>query len=335
MQRLIWLWVAAGCLWSAEPPLTFVREADGAVVIAGAQGLAWEKVLRVSVGTRENEPLLGRYEAMAEGARFRPRFAVDAALDLVVVYGGKEYVLRGEARREAATTRVAAIYPSVPEVPANLLKFYLVFDAAMARGEVWQHLRLLDAAGRAVELPFLEIEQELWDPEMKRLTLLFDPGRIKRGVLPREQVGTSLEAGQSYTLVVEAGWKDAAGRPLGGEFRHSFRVGPEERRPVAVEQWVVEAQGEEIRIRFGRPMDHALALRLITVDAPGAGRLEEGEGVWVYRVEQPRAEYEIRVDHRLEDLAGNRPGRAFDVDVFEKVTRKPVAEETVLRVRRR
>jgi hypothetical protein len=323
-------------MMGAEPPLTFAREAGGVVVVRGASSLDWAKVLRVSVGSRENAALLGSFEALENGVRFRPRFAVDGALDLVVVYdGGVERVLRGVKPQMAATTRVAAIYPSGPEVPANLLKFYLVFDAPMSRGEVWDHLRLLDASGKAVALPFLEIDQELWDPEMKRLTLLFDPGRIKRGVLPREEVGTSLEAGKSYTLAVDKGWRDAAGRPLAEEFRHAFRVTPEERLGIDVKAWEVTASRDEIRIRFGRPMEHALALRLITVDVPGEARLEENESVWVYRVRTARSEYAITVDHRLEDLAGNRPGRPFDVDVFERVTKKPVAETSVLRVKNR
>jgi hypothetical protein len=328
------LLVAAGRLMGAEPPLTFAREEGGAVVVRGIAAPDWAKVLRVSVSSRENPALLGVYEKVDGGVRFRPRFAVDGALDLVVVYDGKvERVLRGEKVHVAATTRVAAIYPSGPEAPGNLLKFYLVFDAPMARGEVWEHLRLLDELGAAVDLPFLEIDQELWDPGMKRLTLLFDPGRIKRGVLPREEVGTSLEAGKSYTLAVDKGWRDAAGQPLAAEFRHAFRVGPEERRGIDVKTWEVTASGGEIRIRFGRPMEHALALRMITVNAPGEARLEENETVWVYRVKEPRSEYAITVDHRLEDLAGNRPGRPFDVDVFERVTKKPVAETSVLRVK--
>jgi hypothetical protein len=80
-------------------------------------------------------------------------------------------------------------------------------------------------------------------------------------------------------------------------------------------------------------MEHALALRLITVDVGGEASLEDNESVWVYRVREAKPEYAITVDHRLEDLAGNRPGRPFDVDVFERVTKKPVAQTTVLKVK--
>jgi hypothetical protein len=50
----------------------------------------------------------------------------------------------------------------------------------MSRGEAYRRVHLLDATGRPINLAFLEIEQELWDPEGRRLTLLFDPGRVKR-----------------------------------------------------------------------------------------------------------------------------------------------------------
>ena len=44
-----------------------------------------------------------------------------------------------------------------------------------------------------------------------RFTLLFDPGRIKRGLKPAQRrVGPVLEEGKSYTLVIDRGWTDAA-----------------------------------------------------------------------------------------------------------------------------
>ena len=67
----------------------------------------------------------------------------------------------------------------------------------MSRGHIYDHIRLLDAQGAPVELPFLEIDEELWNAEMTRLTLFIDPGRIKRGVKPLEEIGPSLVAGQT------------------------------------------------------------------------------------------------------------------------------------------
>ena len=63
-------------------------------------------------------------------------------------------------------------------------------------------------------LPFVELEQELWNRDQTRLTLLFDPGRIKRGVKPNVDMGPVLLEGHRYTLVIDRDLKDANGAPL-------------------------------------------------------------------------------------------------------------------------
>jgi hypothetical protein len=73
-------------------------------------------------------------------------------------------------------------------------------------------------------LPFLEIDEELWDDSMTRLTLFIEPGRIKRGVKPLEDIGPALEEGKSYTLVIDAAWQDGHGRSLKESFRKQFRL---------------------------------------------------------------------------------------------------------------
>ena len=71
----------------------------------------------------------------------------------------------------------------------NALKLYIYFSGAMRRGEAWQHIRLLDARGEAVKLPFLEIDQELWDPANTRLTVLFDPGPHQARIVAAARIG--------------------------------------------------------------------------------------------------------------------------------------------------
>jgi hypothetical protein len=97
------------------------------------------------------------------------------------------------------------VYPTSSKLPENHLRFYVHFSAPMSRGEAYEHLRLLRKNGEPVYLPFLEIGEELWDKSGMRLTLLFDPGRVKRGLKPREENGPVLEEGEEYTLVIEPG----------------------------------------------------------------------------------------------------------------------------------
>jgi hypothetical protein len=46
-------------------------------------------------------------------------------------------------------------------------------------------------------------KQELWNPEMTRFTLFFEPGRIKQGLVSRQELGPSLTSGRTYTLVID------------------------------------------------------------------------------------------------------------------------------------
>ena len=46
----------------------------------------------------------------------------------------------------------------------------------------------------------LEVGEELWDADQCRLTLFFDPGRIKRGLRPHLEAGPPLTEGEAYRL---------------------------------------------------------------------------------------------------------------------------------------
>src|SRR5690606_6065275 len=120
--------------------------------------------------------------------------------------------------KNSEPARLIALYPTTSVVPENLLKFYLHFSVPMSRGEVYDRVRLFDTNGKRVEHPFLELSEELWSPDGKRLTLYFDPGRIKRGLKPRELFGPALIEGGEYTLKIDRGWPDADGRPLAEGF---------------------------------------------------------------------------------------------------------------------
>src|SRR5262249_29639225 len=140
-----------------------------------------------------------------------------------------------------SNTIVEHVFPSSGKLPENQLKFYLHFSAPMSRGEAYRHVHLLEESGREVDLPFLELDEELWDPAGKRFTLFFDPGRIKRGLKPREEVGPVLVEGKSYTLVIDRDWPDARGAALKDSFRKRFQVLPPDDAPIDPKNWKITA----------------------------------------------------------------------------------------------
>jgi hypothetical protein len=229
------------------------------------------------------------------------------------------------ATASRAETEVLQIYPSVTTLPENHLRFYIHFATAMARGEAYRHLELRDEQGRLVPDAFLELGEELWDRQAERFTLLLDPGRVKHALKPREELGPVLEAGRSYTLVVKAGWRDAAGNELPIDYRRQFRVGPAATEAIDYQKWNVSnpraGTTDTLSIQFGRTLDRALAQRSITVrdqtEAIVAGdvKLQQGEQVWQFTPSVPWQEtaYTLQIDPTLEDSAGNNLFSAFEV----------------------
>ena len=239
------------------------------------------------------------------------------------------------AREITPSTVVAAAHPNAAEVPANLLKLYLHFSAPMSRGDAFRHVHLLDSDGEEVEAPFVAPQAELWSPDATRLTLFFDPGRLKRGVGPHETVGPPLRVGRTYTLVVDRELEDARGAPLREPFRHTFRATAADRTQPRTEDWELDppANGEDpVELRFPEPLDHALLHHMVEVRDPSgervAGEVEVLPGARGWRL-HPAAPWshgphEVVVDTALEDLAGNNLRRLFDLEISE---REPAASQ--------
>lgn len=301
----------------------------------------WSALLMVSVKETPEVQMLGSWEgdAAAQLVRFIPKFPLTPGVTYRAVFDTAEWpseekvkplissVFRMPQPRRGAATVVANVFPSALEVPENLLKFYLHFSAPMSGGRIYEHIHLRDENGKDVELPFLEIDEELWDPEMKRLTLFIDPGRIKREVRPLEEIGPALEEGKGFTLVIDREWLDATGAPLAKKFEHTFRVGPADRRPIVPNEWKINAPAagsmEPLTVDFGEAMDRALALRLLRVArkdrsaVEGDVAMEDSERRWVFRPAKvwEGGMYRLVVPTTLEDLAGNNVGKAFEVEM--------------------
>ena len=312
---------------------------------------AWQAILRVHVAradpaAAELPPVLGDYAVHAGALRFTPRFPFDAGQRYEVVFDPSSLP---SARRRSVpipsralrtmvevpapdrepSTRVVAVYPTGPEVPENHLRLYIVFSAPMGLGGGTEHVRLLDAQGRPVADPFLPLDVDLWNADRTRYTVLYDPGRVKRGIRPNAELGRPLSADREYTLVIDAGWRDAAGQPLVAPFRREFRVGPARERALDPAAWRLDlpARGtrDPLAVRFPVPLDYGLlqrALRVATGDGrtlAGEIRVEPGETRWTFtpRARWQPGEYRLVAAPTLEDVAGNRIGRPFEVDAVE------------------
>jgi len=298
----------------------------------------WQSVFSVHAGESDAPAMFGSYSVEGGTLVFRPRFPVAPGMHVRAVFrpaGVEAKFDVPKAAPLAPSTRVEHVYPSIDVLPENQLKFYIYFSATMSKGSAWQKIHLVDDKGAAVKLPLLEIDEELWDPETRRLTVLFDPGRIKREVLPLREIGPSIQEGRRYALVIDRDWLDGRGAPLVSEFRKAFRVVAPDRTPPETSTWQVKPPRAGTRdplvIDFPEPMDFALLHHLIEI--PGVSgniAVDKQETEWRFTpaAAWKAGDFQLVVQTTLEDLAGNHIGRPFDVDTFEKVT-PTIERETV------
>jgi hypothetical protein len=306
----------------------------------------WQSVFAVYAGAaKDSPPLLGTYSVESGELVFRPRFPLSPGLHVRAVFhppgdSDIETTFDIPAATLTPTTRVAQIYPSASVLPANALKLYIYFSAPMRRGDSWRHLRLLRDDGVTIDYPFLELDQELWDRDHRRFTVLFDPGRIKRGLASRAEAGPALEPGRTYTLVVDPAWQDGNGAPLAQEFRKTFRVAADLRTPPDPKKWRISAPRAGTRdplvLNFERPLDYALLQHEIEISGmSGQISIAQEETEWRFTPDTPweARDYPIVIRTTLEDLAGNHINRPFDVDTFNPITQSVAAETVILHVR--
>ena len=356
----------------SEPTIRLEKDSRGNAIfkVEGWQGVqdlqsqagsltttGWQEILAVYVDTgssggSEVPPVLGTYRIEASELIFQPRFPLQPGLTYQAFFspGGTASTASSQTRLTATflvpkpdiapSTRLQQVFPSIDVLPENQLKLYLHFSAPMSRGEAYGWIRLLDDSGQPVVLPFLELDEELWDREGKRLTLLFDPGRIKRGVRPLEEIGPAIEAGKRYTLEIDSSWRDAEGRPLIEGHEKSFSVSGPDRESPGIQSWKLAppdaGNTDPLVVELPEPMDHALLLRTLeVVDSRGnriAGsiHIDRRETRWQFTPQRPwtAGDYLLEIETTLEDLAGNRVNRLFEVDVFERVERE-VSRESV------
>ena len=277
----------------------------------------------------------GRYILFDDEVRFVPTFPFDSDVKYCVMFDARplgflaeealmvEFVIPSE-QKAPELTEVTHIFPSWNLLPENLLRFYVCFSNSMQRGGAPCEISLLDSEGQPVADALYRPPVELWDRTMRRLTVLLDPGRLKRWVGPNVELGPPLKAGQTYTLEIGSGMIDLNGRPLRERFRKHFLVSDPVREGISIASWELlppmTGSRQPLRLLFEAPLDWALLSQTITVESADgsvvAGQIvvDQSEKRWSFTPSWPwiAGTYHVRVTSSLEDVCGNSVTGAFD-----------------------
>jgi|GEM_PF-943089 len=322
--------------WVVEAPHATPSELKSLATKNDATNFPWG-VFRVPAEDESDASpvaVAGRWLVESDRLLFRPKYPFREGLRFQVRKSGDSapgHILWDFRipRGGGPEPRLVEVRPAGERWPANLLRIYLHFNRPMARGEANRRIVIRDESGRTLVQPFLELDQELWDRDGRRLTLLFDPARVKQGLKPREEDGAIFEAGCRYTIEVRRGWPDSRGVACDEGFTKTIEVTAADDVPVSPRKWKIAAPkaktNDPLVVAFEQPVDTGIALRLIGVlesgECPLDGKSEISADGLVWKFTQnvawsPGLHF-IEVDPGLEDPSGNQVGRPFESDVRE------------------
>ena len=227
----------------------------------------------------------------------------------------------------AEAPSLIGIFPSADTLPENLLKIYLHFSQPMREGKSGEFVTLIKNKTDTVRGAFLDLKPELWNADRTVLTLWLDPGRIKRDLQPNIKMGAPLQRGEIYHILVSKKWQDEQGLPLNKTFTKSFLTSERDSVSPNPDRWNLhipeKATTKPLIIEFGETLDYSLlneSLSLINAEQ------EPVHGHWVIFKRQEKCQfvpdsnwhpgkYTLRIQTRLEDLAGNNLNRLFESDI--------------------
>lgn len=233
---------------------------------------------------------------------------------------------------------ILTVYPSQDTVPENLLKIFILFSQPMVEGQSLRYITLLKNNLDTLQGTFLDLQPELWNKESTVLTLWLDPGRIKRDLIPNKELGAPLNAHEHYTLHVSTDWKSKEGKSLTAPYSKTFVTSTRDDESPLPDKWIITVPSsgtkQSLQINLNESLDYSLLLDAI--------RLADSEGNFITGTitlsqEEKRlhflpsknwkaGSYKLRIEGRLEDLAGNNLNRPFDKDLKSKEKQKPHKE---------
>lgn len=343
LQAVTMLWVTAllftGCNPTSEAkPVRIVWENDKAVeliirkVDVSTTDVARWEVRRVKAG--DQTAILGSFRYDDADIIFTPVVPLTRGLMYEVIKDGRVLGVVEIPASKAPAPQVLAIYPTTDTVPENLLKVYVRFSQPMMEGQSANFVHLLKDGRDTMSGTFLDLQPELWNADGTILTLWLDPGRIKLDLIPNKTLGNPLEHNAHYELIVGSGWRSKAGVALTSQMTKRVFVGDRDDLTPEVNQWHIKlptsGTREPLRIDFDESLDRMLAEEVFQVldpgDQPVSGRTaitgEDSQLEFSPDAPWRNGEYVIRVESRLEDLAGNNLNRLFETDLSKKERRK-------------
>lgn len=325
------LLVTLTCTKTSENKELSVEYSDGEAIYIIFKSKGDTEAYKVFLRGNTTTAVLGSFTKEGEHTIFKPIIPFTKGLSYELRHNHKtltEFTIK-EIEENVEKARILAIYPSRDTVPENLLKIYMIFSKPMQ--EVHAALDYIEVYNITKDEPtdiFLPLQNELWNQEHTELTLWLDPGRIKRDLIPNREKGQPLEQGNSYRISIDEQWQDAKGNYLEKAGKKEFYVSERDSKKPNVKNWKLQIPKKEtvgtLVISFAEDMDAMLLQETLVIrsadnkQVAGNFKLARKEQELIFQpdLSWKAGDYQLVIDSKLEDLAGNNLNHLFDKDLL-------------------
>ncbi len=292
--------------------------------------------------------IIGKFKCADSQLIFKPKYGFSSGASYTVFVKSisnveERFIVKVPEIKLEPSTYIKTVYPTSSKLPMNQLKFYIEFSAPMRLGNAFEHIHLYKMPEMKLEADaFFVTTEEFWSPNKTRLTILFDPGRIKRGVASNLQLGLPLVKGYSYKLIIDSVWLDNNNVKLINGYEKQFEVTSVDRQSPNPETWNITfpktVNKSPIRIDFKEAMDYGLLYSSIAIIddentiIEGEVMLLDNESKWEFTPKHnwTLGGYKIMIDPWLEDLSGNNLNRKFDVNLNSENDKPKNIKEVII-----
>ncbi|GAA4278685.1 hypothetical protein [Aquimarina mytili] len=272
-------------------------------------------------------PLEGNYKKDGDNVvAFTPNFPLLHNTQYVLIASttrGKIQKRFTLPKQKMTPLEVSTIYPTADTLPENLLRAYIEFSQPMKTTNNLEHIKLINSKGEEIKGAIFNNAYELWDTSQKRLTIIFDPARVKTDLVANKNLGRALQPGEQFSIKIDS-LQDIYGQKLQQTYIKTFNVVNQDTISPNVNDWTFELPKSNtkkpLQIQFKAAIDRmSLFSRIGLIDKdekPIKGKIEikNNEKGWYFVPESKwkTGEYQIIVNSRLEDPSGNNLNGLFD-----------------------
>ncbi|MEO1256242.1 MAG: hypothetical protein AAFY41_15340, partial [Bacteroidota bacterium] len=234
--------------------------------------------------------IFGKWMIKDGYSEFKPDFPFDPGLTYTLISDDKALMSFSPERKSKIPTEVVSVYPSSDELPENILKMYIIFSGPMSDGSSYKNIEF--KTDEEIVQPYLDLKPELWSKDRKRMTLWFDPGRIKQHIARNERLGAPLVLNKTYKISLANEWEDKDSQPLKTDYFKTFHTVDPYRSRLNPKLWKIgapkSASQENLSIHFDRIMDYLLLAETISInrnseEVEGNSTITNNEKTWLFK----------------------------------------------------